>query len=283
MIVGAHVSIAGGIANSISNAEKIGCETFQIFTKNQNQWREKVYSIDELSAFKSAIVPSPYQTISIAAHNSYLINLCSPDDLNLDKSRRALLAEIKRCHTLGIGSLILHPGSHLGKGEIFGINLIIESIIWSLDQHSEAQPRLLLETTAGQGSNLGSTFEQLRAIMDGVNEPVRIGVCIDTCHIFAAGYDIRSIAAYQNTFAEIDDIIGFERVYAFHLNDSKRDLGERIDRHEQIGKGKIGKMAFRLLMNDERFKDTPAYLEIPGDENEYAANIELLKQMRETD
>jgi len=280
MLIGAHVSIAGGIENAISNALKIGCETFQIFTKNQNQWREKKFTVEEINRFKDSIDVSPFSTSQLAVHNSYLINLCATDIEILKKSRDAFVTEIQRCHDLNIPHLVLHPGSHTGRGEKWGIEKIAESIYWSLSQSPTAKVRVLLETTAGQGTNLGYRIEHLSQLIRMINRPERTGVCVDTCHIFAAGYDLSTGTSYHQTMEEFQKIIGLENVYLFHLNDSKKDLGSRIDRHETIGEGKIGIHAFRLLINDERFKNIPAILEVPGGEKAFKQNIEQLKSFR---
>ena len=218
MLIGAHVSIGGGIENAVFNAGKIGCETFQIFTKNQTQWKEKVYSAVEIKNFKDNLDNSTIDKDKIATHDSYLINLCADNPDNLKKSRQAFLFEINRCTVLGIPYIIFHPGSHMGKGEEWGINTIIDSLLWAIDESKESNVILLLETTAGQGTNLGYKFEQLQYIMDKINIYDRVGVCVDTCHIFAAGYDIRDKMTYNNTIKKINDVICLENVKAFHLN-----------------------------------------------------------------
>jgi deoxyribonuclease-4 len=280
MIIGAHVSIAGGIENAVSNAEKIGCETFQIFTKNQNQWREKKFSDEEIHRFNDCLDTSPFSASNLAVHVSYLVNLCAVDEEIIRKSRSALAAEIRRCEDLKIPNLVLHPGSHRGNGEEWGLQKIAESIEWCISQSPDAGVRILLETTAGQGTNLGYRFEHLSHLLRTINHPGRIGVCVDTCHIFSAGYDLSSQNAWNQTVDKLSTIVGLENIYLFHLNDSQRDLGSRIDRHERIGEGKIGANAFRLFMNDTRFEDVPAILEIPGGENAFKKDIEELKQFR---
>ncbi len=282
MIIGAHVSIAGGIDNAIKNAQNIGCETFQIFTKNQNQWREKTYSASEISGFKERINISPYKNKPLAAHDSYLINLCANDEEKLKQSRQAFLAEMERCHQLGIDYLIFHPGAHTGNGEAWGINKIAESINWAIAHSSNDSPVvLLIEATAGQGTNLGYTFEQIKEMIGQIADRKRIGICIDTCHVFAAGYDLRKETQYESTFDQIQKSLGLEIIRAFHLNDSKKELGSRIDRHERIGKGHLGEAVFARLMHDQRFGDIPGYLEIPGDEQAFQEDIACLKRLRE--
>jgi deoxyribonuclease-4 len=281
MIIGAHVSISGGIHNAVLNAQKLGCETFQIFTKNQNQWQEKKYGSEEILKFHETLHNSDQNTARLAAHDSYLINLCAAESAKLKKSRKAFLNEIQRCTDLKIPYIIFHPGSHMGKGEEWGLQLISESLQWAIEESSGSPVMLLLETTAGQGTNLGYQIEQLKIIVDKVNIPKRLGICLDTCHIFAAGYDISDHKSYNETFVHIIDEIGIKNIQAFHLNDSKRKLGSRVDRHEVIGAGHIGEYAFRRLMNDERFMDLPGFLEIPGGERAFKECLSRLRSYRE--
>jgi deoxyribonuclease-4 len=280
MIIGAHVSVAGGIENAVSNARQLGCETFQVFTKNQNQWREKVFDDGEIGRFRQSLANAGYTRVPLASHDSYLINLCSPDSDKLDRSRQAFLAEINRCEQLGIAFLIFHPGSHMGRGESWGIRMIAESLDRVISDSENSPVELLLETTAGQGTNLGFTFEQIRAIIDRVTLQERIGVCVDTCHIFAAGYDVRTDLLYEETLRKMEQTFGLHRIRAFHLNDSKKELGSRVDRHERPGRGFIGESVFRRLISDERFASTPGYLEIPGGEQAFMEDIGLLKSFR---
>jgi deoxyribonuclease-4 len=280
MILGAHVSIAGGIQNSIVNAENIGCETFQIFTKNQNQWKDKTFTPSEVKSFKEALNSTNQHKEQLTSHDSYLINLCSPDSAMLEKSRKSFLSELKRCDALGISYLVFHPGSHLGKGEEWGLKLIGESLLWTIESYPESEVKLLLETTAGQGTNLGYKIAHLRKIMDLVNCSKRLGICVDTCHIFAAGYDIRGKKGYNDTINLIAGEIGLDNVCAFHLNDSKKKLGSRIDRHEVIGEGFIGEDLFRILVNDERFSNVPGILEIPGGDDMFKLCLNQLKNFR---
>ena len=280
MIIGAHVSIAGGIDQAIHNAQHLGCESFQVFTKNQNQWREKSYSDEEINGFRKLLSESEYQHVPLAAHDSYLINLCANETAKLEKSRQAFLAEIERCTRLGIAYLIFHPGAHTGKGEAWGLHQIAESLNWSIDKSAGSQVTLLIETTAGQGSNLGYSFAQIREIMSRIVPKNRIGVCVDTCHIFAAGYDLRTEVQYETLIEQLNENFGLEHIRAFHLNDSKKDLGSRIDRHERIGKGYLGEAVFARLINDERFLNIPGYLEIPGDDVAFREDIVRLKNLR---
>jgi deoxyribonuclease-4 len=281
MIIGAHVSIAGGIGHAITNAVNNGCETFQLFTKNQNQWREKVYSDPEISEFRELRKKSVYQDKPLAAHDSYLINLCANEKEKLMQSRQSFLAEIDRCTKLGIEYIIFHPGAHTGKGEDWGIRTIAESLNTVIGQTTESHVGLLIETTAGQGSTLGYSFEQIGSIVEKISDKSRIGVCIDTCHIFAAGYDLRSVESYENTLKHVQENFDLSLVKAFHLNDSKKDLGSRIDRHERIGRGCLGEGVFKRLISDPRFENIPGYLEIPGDDQAYQQDTTLLKRLRE--
>jgi len=279
MILGAHVSVSGGIMNAFENALSVGCETFQIFTKNQNQWQERKFTSEEIYGFSAARVSGPFSEVPLASHDSYLINLCSTDEEKLQRSRAAFVQEIERCQAIGIDLLIFHPGSHLGQGEEWGLDLIAQSLISAISETENSTVRLLIETTAGQGSNLGYRFEHLARILDLVSTPERMGVCLDTCHIFAAGYDIREPETYDQTFAEFDRLIGLQHLFAFHLNDSKKGLGSKVDRHERIGQGEIGQAAFEFLCRDERFKKIPGYLEVPGGDDAFRSDLDWLKQM----
>ncbi|MCU0643361.1 MAG: deoxyribonuclease IV [bacterium] len=278
-LIGAHVSISGGLHQALERGEKIGCNAVQIFTKNQVQWQAKPLSIDEVDRYFQSLKKSPI--VSVVAHNSYLINLGSPDHLGREKSRRAFLEEIDRAELLKIPFLIFHPGSHKGAGEALGLRLIAESLNFIQQQRPNHQVKLLLETTSGQGSNLGYSFNQLKSIIDMVEESWRIGVCLDTCHIFAAGYDIRTRSTYEATMEQFDRVIGLDRLGAIHLNDSQKELGSRIDRHERIGNGQIGLDGFRFMMNDTRLKKIPKILEIPGDLQIFKLNLDLLKSLIE--
>jgi deoxyribonuclease-4 len=280
MIIGAHVSISGGIEKSIENAMLLGCETFQVFTKNQNQWREKIYSKSEAEKFKKHLNRSAISNAYLAAHNSYLINICAIENDKLEKSKQAFLNEIKRCNSLGIRYLIFHPGSHMKKGEDYGLHKIVEGLQWVIEESKGMDVMLLLETTAGQGSNLGYRFEQLHYILENVSDQERLGVCVDTCHIFAAGYDIRNEKSYNDTMSRFEQVIGLTHLKAFHLNDSLKGIGTRVDRHAQIGSGQIGELVFKLLVNDKRFKDLPGILEIPGGDEAFKQYIAQLKSYR---
>lgn len=258
-LIGAHFSIAKGLHHALYTAQAYGCRTLQIFTKNANTWKERHVDDQAIALFQKA--KRNTGIVEIAAHTSYLINLASPDSKKHRMSCAALEAELARSAALGIPYVVLHPGAHMGKGEKAGICRIAQSINTIFERVPTPVPRLLLETTAGQGSGLGHSFEQLAAIIDRVEQPSRMGVCMDTCHMFAAGYDLRSVKAYQNTIDTFDAVVGLKRLHAIHLNDAKKDLGSRVDRHEHLGRGFIGRRAFALFMNDSRFDDIPKIIE----------------------
>lgn len=275
--LGAHMSISGGVDLAIPRGSEVGCETIQIFTKSSNQWRAKPLGDDEVQRFHSN--QKEYGIEPVVAHDSYLINLASPDPVLLAKSRDAFLIEMKRAELLGIPYLVMHPGSHKGSGVETGLRLIAESLDLLHEKTIGYKLMVLLETTAGQGTNLGFTFEQLRRIIDMASDGQRLGVCLDTAHVFAAGYEITTREGYDNTWREFDDVIGIDRLKAIHLNDSKKDLGSRVDRHEHIGSGALGLEPFRMLLNDERFKHVPMILETPKGPD-YAEDKENLATLR---
>jgi len=275
--LGAHVSIAGGISTSFERAVEIGCGAFQIFSKNQSQWRGKQLGDDEVAAYHAERRRTNLGPVII--HDSYLINLCAPDRVILRKSLHAFADEIIRADRLGVPYLNFHPGSHLGRGEKWGIRKIAGSLNSIIGQNPGSRVTLLLESTAGQGTNLGYRFEHLREIIDMIDAGERMGVCIDTAHIFAGGYDIRGESAYEKTMQELNETIGWDRVKVFHLNDSKRELGSRVDRHENIGKGYIGLKAFELLVNDPRHAGKPMILETPGGGKYFKKNLALLREL----
>lgn len=277
--LGAHVSIAGGLPNAVENGTALDCEAIQIFSKNQRQWRVPPLEDDEAEAFRSAFDASPLQAAMI--HDSYLINLGDHEKGGLQKSRDGFVVEMERAQRLGIPLLVFHPGAHKGKGEESGLKRIVESLEHCMDVADAPDVLLLVENTAGQGTTLGYRFEQLRAIREGVSEPDRVGFCLDTCHLFAAGYDLADETGYEAVIDQVEAVLGLDTVRAFHLNDSKRELSSRVDRHEHIGQGEIGERAFRRLMNDDRFADVPMVLETPGDASDYKRNLELLKEFRD--
>ncbi|WDN90867.1 deoxyribonuclease IV [Desulfosarcina sp. BuS5] len=260
-ILGAHLSIAKGLHTAIYEAEKLNCNALQIFTKNAATWKEKRVTPDDIDLFKLAMTETGIK--QIASHTSYLINLAATDKKKHAMSRKALQDELIRSSFLGIPYVVLHPGSHMGSGEQKGIEQISDSINEIFSGIPDLNTRLLLETTAGQGSGIGHSFEQIASILEKIENINKAGVCLDTCHIFAAGYDIRTGEVYNETIKIFDEIIGLQQLYLMHLNDSKKELGSRVDRHEQIGKGFIGLKAFELIMNDNRLRNIPKIIETP--------------------
>ena len=272
--VGAHTSASGGVFNAVTNAQKIGAKAFALFTKNQRQWKAKDLDSETIDKFKHALEESGILAKHVLPHDSYLINLGHPEAEKLEKSRDAFIDELQRCSQLGLDRLNFHPGSHLKQiSEDECLSIISESINIALDKTSGV--KAVIENTAGQGSNLGYKFEHLAQIIDKVEDKSRVGVCIDTCHMFVAGYDIRTKEAYDKTWNEFGDIVGFEYLMGMHINDSKPPLGSKKDRHHSIGKGEIGLDAFKFLMNDDRMNDIPLILETI-DDSIWKQEIELL-------
>ena len=260
LLIGAHMSISGGLEKAIKQGDSINCSVIQLFTKNNRQWHAKKLSADEIALFKKAAQESPIKCI--VAHASYLINIGSPKNDVAAKSATALRRELERCQELDIPYLVLHPGSHLGHDE----QEALERIAHNLDAALEAAPghtSILLETMAGQGSSVGHTFKQIATIIELSRHKKRLGVCLDTCHVFAAGYDMSTKPNYEKMWQEFDGTIGINKLKVIHVNDSKKEVGSHVDRHEHIGKGKIGINGFKLLFNDERFFDIPKILETP--------------------
>ena len=282
-LIGAHESIAGGVHTAFERGRSAGCVTLQVFVKNNTQWHGKPLTDEDIANYKTAASKS--SIAPVIAHGSYLINLCAADSTTLTKSREAFLDELGRCEKLGIRYYNVHPGAHVGAGEQQGINIVIESLNWIHERSQGFATFSVLETTAGQGTCIGHRFEHLREIIDGVDEPERMAVCIDTCHIFAAGYDISNEEGYQKTMSEFDRIVGLRRLVAVHTNDSKKPLGSRVDRHEHIGKGAIGKAGFRFLMQDERLTHIPKILETPKGEDlkEDKMNLRMLRRLAAAD
>lgn len=262
--LGAHMSIAGGVDLAVQQGAAIGCSAIQIFNKSSNQWAARPLREDEVARFRAARTRAGIEPV--VAHDSYLINLCSPDEALYRRSIDALLEELERCERLGVDWLVVHPGGHMGQGEDFGIRRMAGAIDEIHGRLSGAPANIAIETMAGQGTVIGHRFEQIAAILGRVKRPERLGVCLDTCHVFAAGYDLRTPKTYAETMRRFVGEIGLERLRVVHVNDSKKDLGCRVDRHEHIGKGYLGLQAFRLLMNDERLLSLPLLLETPKDE-----------------
>jgi len=272
--VGAHVSAAGGVENAPLNAAKIGAKAFALFTKNQKQWQAKPLEAENIVAFKKNLETVAISPWLVLPHDSYLINLGHPDQEKREKSILALLAEARRAEQLGLHYLNFHPGSHLGAMDEEKCCAVIAAGMKRILAET-SRVSLLLETTSGQGGYVGYRFEHLAAILALVGQEKRTGVCLDTCHVFAAGYDIRTAETYEKTMKRFEEIIGFQYLQAAHINDSKVDLGSRKDRHDSIGHGKLGMKAFALLMNDSRFDDMPLILETI-DDSLWEAEIKLL-------
>jgi deoxyribonuclease-4 len=263
-ILGAHESIAGGYYKAVDIARRVGCDCVQIFTKNNNQWRAKELTDDDVEKFQQALAERGIT--HPLAHDSYLINLASPDKNLWKKSVDAFVVELLRAERLGIPYVVTHPGAYTSSSEAAGIKAIVRALDEVHRQTRGIRAKCLLENTAGQGSCLGCKFEHLAAVIDGVRDPDRLGVCIDTCHTFAAGYPLGTEKEYKATIAALDKTVGLKLVKAFHLNDSQKPLGSRVDRHAGIGRGQMGKEPFRFLLNDRRFRKVPMYLETPKGE-----------------
>lgn len=263
--IGAHVHASGGVENAPLNASKIGAKAFALFTKNQQQWKASPFSEKNISQFKENCKKYGYLPQYILPHDSYLINPGNPDKEMLDKSREALLDEMQRCEQLGLKMLNFHPGTHLGKiSEEDCLKVIAGTVNYILQKTSGVTA--VIENTAGQGSNVGYKFEHLKAIIDMVDDKSRVGVCFDTCHAYASGYDIKSKDGYELTFREFEGIIGLSYLKGIHLNDARKGLASRVDRHESIGKGDLGEEVFVRMMNDPRFDNMPIILETPDEE-----------------
>ena len=275
--IGAHVSASGGVELAPANAHEIGATAFALFTKNQRQWEARPLTKQSIDAFRNNCEKFGYKPHQILPHDSYLINLGHPEPEALQKSRNAFLDEMQRCEQLGLDRLNFHPGSHLNQTtEEQCLTTIAESINLTLDKTSGVIA--VIENTAGQGSNLGFSFYQLKKIIDQVNDKSRVGVCIDTCHAYSAGYDIKTKAGFEKVFAEFVEVVGFEFLKGMHLNDTKKELGSRVDRHDSLGKGFLGLELFECIMNDPRFDGIPLILETP-DETIWAEEIQTLKNM----
>jgi len=275
--IGAHVSAEGGVQNAPVNANAIGAKAFALFTKNQRQWFSNPLSKASITGFRDNCEKFGYKPFQILPHDSYLINLGHPDPEQLGKSRASFIDEMRRCELLGLDRLNFHPGSHLNKinPEKCLLN-IAESVNIALEKTQGVTA--VIENTAGQGTNMGHTFEQIRYIIDNVDDKSRVGVCIDTCHAYTFGYDVKTAAGFNETFMKFDEIIGFKYLKGMHLNDTKKDFGTRVDRHESIGTGFLGDEAFEILVNDKRFDNMPLILETP-DESLWEAEIKKLYSM----
>jgi deoxyribonuclease IV len=275
--IGAHVSASGGVENAPVNAKNIGATAFALFTKNQRQWVANPLTEQNISLFKKNCLDLGYKPEQILPHDSYLINLGHPESEGLEKSREAFLDEMQRCEQLGLDRLNFHPGSHLGKiSETDCLKTIAESVNIALSKTEGVTA--VIENTSGQGSNMGHTFEQIRTIIDHVSDKSRVGVCIDTCHAYTAGYNIKTAEGFELVFSKFNEIIGFSYLKGMHLNDTMKDFGTRVDRHHNLGSGFLGLDVFTFIMNDSRFDNIPLILETP-DEEKWPEEIELLKKL----
>ncbi|MFZ1081351.1 MAG: deoxyribonuclease IV [Candidatus Kryptoniota bacterium] len=277
-LIGAHMSIAGGLYTAFERAQRVGSTAIQIFTKNSNQWKNPVLSSDDIAKYRDAKNKSKVQIV--VSHDSYLINLCGATDRLLESSRNSFVEEIKRCAALEIKYMIFHPGAHTTMDRKDALKLVADSLNDSHYSTAESRVVTLIETTAGQGTTLGSSFEEISEIISYVKDRNRIGVCIDTCHIFAAGYDIRTKDDYEKTMNEFDRTIGIDMLHAVHFNDAKKPLNSHVDRHDHIGKGEIGKAAFGFFMNDDRLSTIPKILETPKGDDGYEMDLVNLKLLR---
>jgi deoxyribonuclease IV len=277
--LGAHMSIAGAPANALALGQTIGCDAIQMFTRNANRWSARDLKPAEIGDFTQARAVSGIDPV--VAHSSYLINLGSPDEVLWNKSLSALIDELKRCQQLGISDYVLHPGAHTSSGEEAGLAQIARGLNGALEATGDSSVMVLLETTAGQGSVLGRTFEQLAWIIAHVQPEARLGVCFDTCHALVAGYEYRTPETYAALWQKFDAVIGLRRLRAIHMNDSLKDLGSHVDRHEQIGKGYVGIETFRMLINDPCLRRVPMILETPksDDMHEDIENLALLRSL----
>jgi deoxyribonuclease-4 len=280
-LFGSHLSIAGGYYKAARAATELGMDTVQVFTKNNNQWRAKPLTDEDVRLFQQALQEGELKIP--CAHDSYLINVASPDDALWRKSLDALVVEMERAEALGLAGVVMHPGSYVDSSEEAGLKRIIKALDEAIKRTKGFAVEFWLENTAGQGTNLGHRFEHLATLIGGVKDSTRPGVCIDTCHTFAAGYPLRTKSEYKATIDELDDVIGLNRVRAFHLNDSKKPRGSRVDRHEHIGEGELGLDPFRFLLNDERFAKLPMYLETKKEDRDGelmdAVNLRTLRSL----
>ena len=278
MWLGAHIGIADGLANAVREGRKIGCDAIQIFSKSPQMWSGPAIAPAAAEEFRAAVRSEGLR--ATAVHHGYLANLGSPKAFVLRRSREAFLDELGRADLLGADALIFHPGAHLKSGVDAGLKTIAESLRLALEKAPEGRVHILLENAAGQGTTLGSTFEELASVLAQVDRPDRVGVALDTCHLFAAGFDFRDDASYGALMDRVDGVLGRGTVRAFHLNDAKAPLGSHLDRHENIGRGEVGLEGFRRVVNDPRWAETPGYLETPIDENGYARYAADLRTLR---
>ena len=277
--LGAHESVAGGLHKAFERISEVGGDALQIFTRNQRQWKPAPLKEEEVQLFREA--REKCGNMIVASHGSYLVNFATGKEELLEKSTTAFMLELQRCQELGVPYVVLHPGSHGGDGVEVGLSRFVAGLDGAMLKSETTDVEVLIETTAGQGTGLGASFEELGYIMENSKCTDRLGICVDTCHIFAAGYDIRSPESYNATIGELDEKVGLDRVKFFHLNDSKKELGSRVDRHEHIGQGAIGLAGFENLLNDPRFAGLPMTLETPKSENlaEDRENLKILRSL----
>lgn len=276
-LLGAHVSAAGGVHEAVPRAEELGCEAVQVFTRNQKTWKTKALSDAVIKEWRSRFKASPLR--AAVAHDSYLINLGSAVPELHDKSMNAFREEMENADALGLLGVVFHPGAHMKKGEEWGVARVRDTVQRLLDATPTQRTALLFENAAGQGTTLGRSLEEIAAMINGLTPKKRVGVCIDTCHLFAAGYDFRTKTGYEAVMQELDDTIGVKRVKCFHLNDSQKELGCRVDRHANIGQGHIGEGAFKLLVRDDRWAGVPMVLETPGGPDGWAKDLATLRKL----
>lgn len=281
MKVGCHISVAGGLSLAFQRARDLECESFQIFTRNQRQWKVKELTAEEIASFKASRKVYDYEDATLCAHASYLINMCATEKEKRTKSLEALVSEMNRCAALEIENVIIHPGSHGEKGEAWGIARIADSLNAVLAS-TKGATKILLETVSGQGTGIGYRFEHLRDIIDRVDDSDRMGICIDTCHVHAAGTGLADAGEVETMFEKVERTLGTARIGAIHLNDSKTPYGSRRDRHERIGQGMIGPEVFEALMCRAEVQEIPGLLEVPGGEKAFAEDMTLLRQYRKS-
>lgn len=278
ILLGAHTSIAGGVSRALAHAREAGCDVVQIFTKNQRQWRAAPLDPDEVERWHAMCEETG--VLPASSHSSYLINLSARDRSTLGRSRHLMLDEVDRADQLSIPCVVFHPGSHLGAGVATGVRRVARSLDWIYRRRPQMSTTLCLECTAGQGTNLGRTFEELAAIIGATEQGARLGICLDSCHLLAAGYDIRSRRGWDETLRAFDETVGIERLRCMHLNDSKCALGSRRDRHQHIGEGEVGLGGFSAIVNDRRMVGIPLILETPVDDDRgYRENLETLRAL----
>ncbi len=278
-LFGSHLSVAGGFTKAIDAAVKLGCDTVQIFTKAPSQWRGREITDVEAVQFRKALKQSKLKLPLV--HDSYLINLAAPDDALYRRSIDAFVDEVQRAEKLGVAYIVTHPGAHVGSGEDDGLQRVVTALNEMIARTADVRVKILIEATAGQGTTLGWRFEHLRTILQRVSRPVRFGICLDTCHIFAAGYSLWPRAEYTKTMLEFDNVVGMKWLKAFHLNDSKKPIGSRVDRHEHLGQGYIGREAFGLVVNDPRFAKLPMILETAKENDMDVVNLALLRELQQ--